>query len=362
MAGTDRKTTHNLNPLIEVLEKKPYAVGFNYALRLVESLYKERPRLGTAKGPADEPIRLSQEPELTFESASLTKFTYGANKGPHRLSVRLLGLLGPNGPLPLHFTEYIKHRRRDYGDRTFAHFLDIFHHRMLTLFYRAWANNEPTVSYDRPEADRFGDYVGALAGLGMASLHKRDAIPDQTKFYYCGRLAAHTRCPEGLQAILTDYFNLPAAVEEFIGEWIDLPAQHICRLGIDKTSASLGQSVVLGSRAWSCQHKFRIHLGPLEIDEYERFLPAGDRIGRLVPLVRNYIGDELAWDVRLILKHSDVPSTRLDGSNRLGWTTWLGERADATDANDLVLDAFDWVTQYSGYTQTSHKEDGERVV
>jgi type VI secretion system protein ImpH len=351
MAGTDRKTTHDLRPLIEALESRPYAFGFYSALRLIESLYRERPRLGTAKRPGDEPIRLSQEAELTFESASLTKFTTGTDGRPHRLSVRLLGLLGPNGPLPLHFTEFIKQRRRDYGDRTFAQFLDIFHHRMLVLFYRAWANNEPTVSYDRSEADRFGDYVGALAGLGMASLHKRDAIPDQTKYYYCGRLAAQTRCPEGLQAIVTDYFNVPAGVEEFVGEWIDLPDQHICRLGIVKASGDLGKTVVLGTKAWSCQHKFRIHLGPLPIEAFERFLPAGDRIGRLVPLVRNYTGDELAWDVCLILKRSDVPSMRLDGSYRLGWTTWLGERTDDTDATDLILDAFGWV----------NKKDGERL-
>jgi type VI secretion system protein ImpH len=345
MADTDRKTTHDLKPLIETLEKKPHAFGFYYALRLIESLYKERPRLGTAKRPVDEPIRLSQEPELTFESASLTKFKHGTDGVPHRLWVRLLGLLGPNGPLPLHFTEYVKHRRRDYGDRTFAHFLDIFHHRMLVLFYRAWANNEPTVSYDRPEADRFSDYVGALAGLGMACLHKRDAIPDQTKYYYCGRLSAQTRCSEGLREMISDYFNIPAVVEEFVGEWIDLPKQHICRLGIEKASSNLGESVVLGTKAWGCQHKFRIHLGPLPIEAYKRFLPAGDRIGRLVPLVRNYTGDELAWDVRLILKRGDISSVRLDGSFRLGWTAWLGERAASGDAHDLISDAFGWVNQ-----------------
>lgn len=356
MAGTDRKKTHDLESLIESLEQKPYAFGFYHALRLIENLYPERPRLGTAKRPGDEPIRLSQQAELTFESTSLTRFQLGADRHPHKLTVRLLGLIGPNGPLPLHFTEYIKQRRRDFGDHTFAHFLDIFHHRMLLLFYRAWANNEPTVSYDRPETDRFSDYVGALTGLGMTSLCKRDAISDQTKYYYCGRLAAQTRCSEGLQAILNDYFDIPAGVEEFVGEWIDLPGQHICRLGIHKTGADLGRSVVLGTKVWSCQHKFRIHLGPLSMAAYERFLPAGDRIGRLVPLVRNFSGDELAWDVCLILKRSDVPSMRLDGSYRLGWTTWMGDRSRSTDANDLVLDAFGWVKP-----KRCKNKDGERL-
>lgn len=345
MAVTGRKTEHDLTTLLKALEDKPYTFGFYSTLRRIECLYKERPRLGTSMRIEDEPIRLSQKPALTFEAASLTGFEPGNNGKPHRLTVRLIGLLGPNGPLPLHFTEHIKQRQRDHGDQTFARFLDIFHHRMLSLFYRAWANNEPAISYDRPEQDRFGDYVGSLAGRGMATLRKRDDIADQTKLYYCGRLAGQTRCAEGLQAVLTDYFDVPVTIKEFVGEWVELPQKHICRLGLDRANGLLGESAVLGTMVYSCQHKFRIHLGPLSIKAYQRFLPSGDRMGRLVPLVRNYIGDELAWDVRLILKQEEVPPTRLDGSFRLGWTTWIGQRATDTDTSDLVLDAFDWIVK-----------------
>lgn len=282
---------------------------------------------------------------MTFEAASLTAFEPGRGGKPHRLIVRLLGLLGPNGPLPLHLTEYAQERKRDYGDSTFARFLDIFHHRMLSLFYRAWANNEPTVSFDRPEADRFADYVGSLEGLGMSALRKRDDISDQTKFYYSGRMSGQTKCAEGLQAVVTDYFDLEAGIEEFVGEWMRLPQQHICRLGTDKSNGTLGQSVIVGSRVWGSQHKFRIILGPLSAEDYVRLLPTGDRIRRLVTLVRNYVGDELAWDVRLILKREAVPAARLDGNSRLGWTTWLGERQREKDADDLVLNAFGYVSE-----------------
>jgi type VI secretion system protein ImpH len=280
---------------------------------------------------------------MTFEAASLTAFEPGKDGKPHRLMVRLLGLLGPNGPLPLHLTEYAQERKRDYSDRTFVRFLDVFHHRMLSLFYRAWANNEPTVSFDRPETDRFADYVGSLVGLGTSTLRKRDDISDHTKFYYSGRFSGQTKCAEGLQAVLADYFDLSAGIEEFVGEWMRLPQQHICRLGADKSNGTLGQSVIVGSKVWGSQHKFRIILGPLSVEDYVRLLPTGDRIRRLVTLVRNYVGDELAWDVRLILKREEVPAVRLDGNSRLGWTTWLGERVSEEDADDLVLNAFGYV-------------------
>jgi type VI secretion system protein ImpH len=343
MAGTDRKTTDHLGGPTAALQEKPYQFGFNAVLRFFECMHAERPRLGTSLRPVDDPIRLGQEPAMTFEAASLTAFEPGRQGKPHRLMVRLLGLLGPNGPLPLHLTEYAQERKRDHGDQTFARFLDVFHHRMLSLFYRAWANNEPTVSFDRPDADRFADYVGSLAGLGMPSLRKRDDISDHTKFYYSGRFSGQTKCAEGLQAILADYFNLPAGIEEFVGEWMRLPQQHLCRLGQDESNGSLGRSILVGSNVWGSQHRFRIILGPLNLQDYVRLLPTGDRIRRLVSLVRNYIGDELAWDVRLILRRQEVPKACLDGDTRLGWTSWLGERPSLKDADDLILNACGYI-------------------
>ena len=340
MASTDRKTTRNIETLIEELSAKPHEFDFYHVLRLIECFYPNKPRLGESKKPSDDPVRLSQDPALTFEASSLTGFIPGTDGGTHHLKVRLFGLLGPNGPLPLHFTEYVRHRRRDYGDSTFESFLNLFHHRMLSLFYRAWANNEPTVSYDRPDWDRFANYVAAVIGIGMSPLRKRDEISDLSKFYFSGRLSCQTRCAEGLQDILSDYFNLPVFVETFVGEWMTLPKKHVCRLGRDRQSGTLGQTFMLGLRTWNCQHKFRIRIGPLKIGDYISLLPAGGRIRRLVTLVRNYIGDELAWDLKLILKREEVPCMRLDNRSRLGWTTWLGNRGLENDAEDFVFNPF----------------------
>ena len=345
MAGTDWKTTHDIAWLIDRLSKKPYAFSFYSVLRLLECLYDDKPRLGASQRPIEDPIRIGQKPATTFEPASLADFEHAKGNQPQRLTVRCLGLWGPNGPLPLHLTEYAQRRLNQHNDPTFVRFLDIFHHRMLSLFYRAWANNEPTVSFDRPHADRFSDYVGAMAGIGMSALRKRDEISDLTKLYYCGRLSSQTKCAEGLQDILYDYFQLPVQIESFVGEWLTLPGQHICRLGRDPANGALGRSTILGLRVWGCQHKFRITLGPLTLDDFKSFLPVGDRIRRLTALVRNYIGDELAWDLRLILKYEEMPAARLSNDTRLGWTTWLGKKPQATDANDLVINAFAFITR-----------------
>lgn len=345
MAAEDRTTAHNLDRISRTMTAKPYEFGFFAALRLLECLHAEKPRLGTSAHPGDDPIRLGQDPDMSFAPAGLAGFEPAGENQPHRLTVRFMGLLGPNGPLPLHLTEYARQRLQQFGDRTFARFLDIFHHRLFSLFYRAWANNEPTVSFDRPESDRFAEYIGALAGLGMASMRNRDAISDLTKFYYSGRLACQTRSAEGLEDILNDYFQVPVHIEPFVGEWVSLPASGVCRLGLDPANGTLGRSAVIGKRVWACQHKFRIILGPLDLADYQSLLPGGERIGRLTALVRNYIGDELAWEVRLVLAHDQVPPMHLDNRTRLGWTTWLGHRTAAEDPDDLTFNADDLVTR-----------------
>ena len=337
MARTDRTTSDALAELLDSLEQAPYSFGFFEVMRRMECLYADRPRLGRSKLPSDDPIRLAQEPAVDFAPATLTRFEPGMEGKPHRLEVRFMGLLGPNGPLPLHLTEYARDRIIHKGDKTFSRFLDIFHHRMLSFFYRAWADNEPTISFDRPNDDRFSDYVGSLAGLGMASFRGRDEMPDQAKLYYIGRLAAQTKCAEGLEAILTDYFRLPARIESFIGEWMDLPKENICRLGLDPKSDKLNDGVILGTRVWGCQHKFRIIMGPMSYEAYLSLLPNRKRINCLRDIVRNYIGDELAWDIRLILKKKEVPTTHLNKGHRLGWTTWLDNQSLKTDADHLLL-------------------------
>ena len=210
---------------------------------------------------------------------------------------------------------------------------------MLCLFYRAWADTQPTVSYDRPETDRFHVYVGAQFGLGMSSLWNRDAAPDLAKFHYAGRLVCQTRNPEGLEALLRDFFKLPVAVETFVGHWLPLDEKSRCRLGETPATGLLGLTAVIGERVWDCQHKFRIVIGPMALREFQRFLPGSDSLRRLVAWVRNYVGDELFWDLNLVLKKEEVPPLVLGQQSQLGWTTWLSDRPPARDADDLKLDA-----------------------
>ncbi len=337
MADTDRQTPLTVE---NKLRDNFYAVSFFNALRRIECEHADRPRLGTSQLTSEDPVRLGQEASLAFETSTLASFEPASGSKAPRIFTRFFGLFGPNGPLPLHLTEYARDRIRHQKDPTFARFADIFHHRMLCLFYRAWADAQPTVSYDRPDADRFATYVGSLFGFGMETLHGLDGVADTHKLYFAGLFSAQTRHPDGLGTLLRHYFKIQAEIREFIGEWMSLPNDSLWRLGARGSTGILGDSIILGDRVWSGQYKFRIVIGPLSLENYSAFLPGGDHVNDLVVLVRNYAGDELVWDLSLVLRKQEVPSLCLDGNARLGWTCWLGDRLSNQDADDLTLNPF----------------------
>lgn len=336
MADADRTATGALE-LLRALEREPHRFGFFQALRKLECEFADRPRLGEGKRLRDDPVRLGQEPSMAFAPSTLSRFDGGKEGRAPRLFSYFFGLFGPNGPLPVHLTEYAHERILHEDDETFSRFADVFHHRLLSLFYRAWATTRPEVSFDRPSGDYFGEYVASTFGLGFESLRERDAMPDLAKLHHAGLLALQTRNARGLESIIESYFCVTTRIQEFVGQWLDLPHEYRCRLGSSRDTGILGHNLVVGARVWECQQKFRIRMGPLTLRDYERLLPRGESQTRLEAIVKNYIGRELAWDVQLILKRREVPRLELGGSGRLGWTTWLSSREADSDADQLVF-------------------------
>ena len=311
-------------------------MDFYQALRLLENAHVNLPRIGASLRPRDDAVRFGQEPSLGFEPGALAGATPASSSTRMRLMVNFTGLLGPNGPLPLHLTEYVRERVRNGRDTTLIAFLNVFHHRMVSLFYRARASADPAISLDRPHSDRFSDYVGSLLGIGTPALRGRDDIGDFAKLHFAGLLANNRRPAAGLVAILGAYFKVPVQLEQFVGHWMAIPASSQTRMGALDRGNLLGASTVLGTRVWDRQHKFRLVIGPLGYADYRRLLPGGASLRRLVDWVNSYAGLALDWDVRLVLRQDEVPRLAL-GAKQLGWTTWLGSAPAARDANQLLI-------------------------
>jgi len=334
MAGSDGQTPNNL---IDRLEANPYEFDFFRAVRLLQSLHPEFPRIGYSSTPSQDPVRFGQNPSLAFAPSTIETVRRGGVVPFPKLFVNCFGLFGPHGPLPLHLTEYARDRQRHSHDQTLTSFLNLFNHRLTSLFFRAWADSQKALDLDRPEKQTFSLYIGSLLGVGMESLQNRDDVPDWAKLYFAGRLANASRNAEGLQSILQDFFGLQTEIQTMVGRWLDLPADCRCKLGDSPETGSLGLTTIVGSSFWECQLSFRIKFGPMSLADMERMLPDGDSFTRVRDWVRNYVGQEFFWDIQFVLRAEEVPAVSLGQSGRLGWTTWLQTTPFQKDADDLVL-------------------------
>jgi type VI secretion system protein ImpH len=334
MADTNGNTP---NPLIDAMVERPYAFDFFRAIRLLESQRLDLPRVGFSISPSEDLVRFWQNPSLRFAPAAVDSVRAGGPDSAPRVAVNFFGLFGPNAPMPPHITEYVLERELHHHDPTITAFFNLFHHRLLSLFYRAWAANQKVLDLDRPEDQRFAVYVGALFGVGQEALQEQDAVPDRAKLFFSGRLASQIRNAEGLEAILREYFEVPSEVQPFTGRWLHLPVDSVLRLGESTENSSLGVNTILGSRFWDCQLSFRMRFGPMNLVDYERLLPIGESFKRLKYWVLNYCGKHFFWDVQLVLRAAEVPEIRLGQFGRLGWTTWLKTKPFACDADELIL-------------------------
>jgi type VI secretion system protein ImpH len=337
MARETRTATDRLIT-IKALVEAPHGFDFHQAMRRLECAFRELPRWGEAALPSDEPVRIGQNPSMAFAPSAVEDFEAPSDGAPGKLRVAFFGLFGPNGPLPTHMTEYVRERLRHAGDRTLVAFADVFHHRMFALFHRAWSVTRPVAGCDRPESDRLRTYVASLFGLGFSSLRDRDSMPDRAKLKYAALLAASPKSAAGLRAAISSFFELPVEIEEYIGQWLEVPADSRFRLGHSPEVSRLGRTTVLGGRVYDRNHKFRVALGPLSRPDFLRFLPGTPGLDRLRSMVRNYTGDELAWDVRLIPAPFAASQIQLGMHGRLGWDALLGRGSGNADASDVIVD------------------------
>ncbi len=331
MAESDRQTPYSLE-----ITSSPHSFDFYRAVRLLEAEFRDRPRVGNSVRLEEDFLRFCQIPSLSFapstlEAAELLEKVI-------RLHVNFLGMFGPNGPLPQHLTDFARDRYRNAHDRTLVRFIDIFHHRILSFFYRAWALNQKSADFDRPEESRYANYFGTLFGIGMPALRERDSVPDCAKIFFSGHLAAQSRNAAGLEAILEDFFGLPTEIQEFSGFWMKIPAENQCRLGESPETGTLGVNAIAGAQKYEAQLKFRVRMGPMELTELKQLVPVTDRFKKLKDWILNYINEELFWDLQCVLKARAVPVISLGQEGLLGWTTWLKSEPFNRDADDPIFD------------------------
>ena len=301
------------------LEKEPWRFDFFSVMRRLERSFPDRPRIGDSASRRDEFVMLGQDPFMDFPASNLSRVEVDKDRGL-RVYVKFLGLLGPQGALPLATTEEACAWNL-VNDDAFARFLDLFNHRFLQLFFRAWADARPIAQHDRPKSDRFQSYVGSMIGLGSTLYRNLDSVADAPKVGFAGLIGAQARSASRLSNFLGGLFGIVVEIDEFVGTHLALDAGDVTRLG--QRPGGLGTDTVVGASIFSVQDKIRIRIYTRDLAEYSRFLPTGDRCKPLTDMVFFYIGEQLDWDVELAIPSGAAQPVRLGTFGQLGWTTWI---------------------------------------
>ena len=327
----------------EGLQREPWRYGFLSLLRRIGA-NPAIDTIGTALRPEAEPFRLGQKPSLAFAPREIAD----ARVEAACLKLRLfgLGVLGPQGPLPLHVTELARYQYEVLRDSTLVDFLDLFHHRYLTLFYRAWAAGQAAAGLDRSHDERFSYFVENLAGL--ATEPRQPALPSHALLAAATHLIGPARPPYGLCATLAHYFAVPVSVIEHVFHWIEIDPVDRGQIGVPGDTAVMGMGAVMGQRIPDRQYRFRLVLGPLDFETYLRFLPVGDYFRPLVTWVRTFVGCTMDWELELQLR--GAPPAVMGGGHQMGWSGWLG-RSSSLVSMCFVPERYAW--QVNGNEQHS---------
>jgi type VI secretion system protein ImpH len=325
----------------QLLFQRPYEFDFFQAVRLLALMHPTRPLLSRVDEGVSENIRFRALASLNFPPSPVYQLTDG---DPIQMTVAFMGLTGPQGVLPEHYTEHVIARLFE-KDGSLAAFFDLFNHRFIALFYQAWAKHNLPASFERERASRskgrgLTQYLFDLIGMGTQNLRGRLQVLDEALLPYAGLIAQSPHSASALRGVLADYFQLPVEIRQFVGRWISLVQTDLSYLSPEGLHNQLGFGAIAGDQVWNQQAGFRVQLGPITYQQFVHFLPVGEAFPTLVNLVRFFVGQTLDFDVQLILRAAEVPWCRLSddlSSPRLGWSTWLKTEEFASDVQDTIL-------------------------
>jgi type VI secretion system protein ImpH len=330
-----------LEKVRERLFDEPYSFDFFQAVRLLGWLQPNRSPVGRYSHPQNEIVRFGANPILYFPASAIQDLEERPDACP-AMNVNFIGLIGPLGVLPNYVTELVAARVRE-KDRALLEFVNLFNHRITSFFYQAWEKSHFTVAYERDRSDPVTAGLFALVGFGTPGLRGRQPVQDESFIYYSGVFGLMPKSALALEAVLSDYFEIPVEVEPFVGVWRTLTEPDYCTFGAEPSeSTMLGGGAVVGEEIWDQQSRVRLKLGPLSETQYRSFLPTGNAWSALRALVRSFCGNDLEFEVQLILRRDDVPAMVLrnpsESSICLGWDTWLKSRPEFDrDPGDTIL-------------------------
>lgn len=321
MASRDTDTA-----LIPRLLEQPQGFDLFQAIRLLEreGMADGHAALGSDSG--TEAVRLSSFVSLGFEASDIREARRGAVTGEaFTLSTPVLSLLGQSGPLPSAFTELVIERNA-VKDFATADFLDILHHRLLSLFYLGRKRRRPGLSDGAAQASSAVNATHHLCGMNLSA-----SSGHVSWLRHAGLLGGAPRSMASLCTLLSDRYSIAFRGEQFVGGWQRLEDDEITTLGDAQHAPELGRTALIGRRVWDQSAAIRLNADHLPLARLMQLLPEGADHEDFKTTVRNFIPSALRVEVCLTPAANTLGAASLTSTSgpRLSWNAWMGERTES---------------------------------
>jgi len=316
--------------LSDALEEQAREFSFFEAVDLIEARRPGCARVGYRGPVAREAVRFIGNFSLGFPSSDIDRIERledADGEARYRMVVNFLGLYGQGSPLPLWYTEDLVHGELD--EHAVRDFLDLFQHRLVSLFRRCCTKYRYYREYRCDGSDPISQWLFALMGVLHPSLREGTSLNWQRLLAYSGIIAMRKHSAPMLRGVLAHYFpGVPVAIDQFVPELAQIPPDQQARLG--EANCCLGLDLTMGDSVPDCAGRIRVRFGPLGFGRFQGFLPGGKDETAARELVSLLLIDQLRCDFELVLSAAEIPSLRLeeDCLCQLGWSTWLGEREE----------------------------------
>lgn len=317
--------------VIRQLFAEPYRFELAQAVRLLLRWLRQQ---GVPYGQAfSHVLRFENSLSLGFPASEIEALAQ-ATDAQIVVKPAVMGLLGVGGSLPLHYSERIAAYQWTSRESGASAFLDIFSHRMVTLFCQASGKYRLEYAIDTQARDDRQPLLLALAGVQSEALPiggengEDGGVTRDAAAWYAGLLRSRPASAQAVARVLTEYFAVPLRLEQFVGAWDYLPANR--RSSVGGANFILGYGATLGVRLWRHDRRVRLDIGPLDPAGLQRFLPRGAGAAALAKMLTLFGVPHLQYEVRLILNAACIAPLILTArpaspaqQRLLGWSTFL---------------------------------------
>ncbi|MCA9704636.1 MAG: type VI secretion system baseplate subunit TssG, partial [Myxococcales bacterium] len=285
---------------------------FFVAVSMLERLNPHAVRVG-GEGPySGEVIRFRHDHDLAFNAGEIGGIRRVPIPQPpehvleqpryrYEMTTSFMGVSGTMTPMPLYLAEELC--QDDEGARIKREFLDLFHHRLVSLVYRVGIKFDFAREYTNEADDPWSRRMLAMAGLDAYERWRLRHLTRRQLLRLAPLLASKVRSARTLALAVQDVTaealgDATVNVTQFTGDWTLLDPEQ--RISVGLANSQLGINAVLGVECFHRGGKATIVIGPLR-DNFRRFVADGDMFPVICELVGMLSPEPIDYELDLVL-------------------------------------------------------------